>query len=65
MKWCTISDQEQEKCKWLARTALYAGISPEIACIPGNNIYDCLKKIKENNADIMAIDSNYGYLARM
>lgn len=64
MRWCTIGEKEQQKCEWVSKASMIAGVEPQISCIVGTNIYDCLNKIQTKNADVIAIDSNYGYLAR-
>lgn len=64
MKWCTVSQTEQEKCDWLSQAVLIAGIRPGLSCVRGSDTLDCMKKIQSSKADIISIDSNYGYLAR-
>ncbi|GLV43632.1 Transferrin 3 [Carabus blaptoides fortunei] len=64
MKWCTVSEEENQKCKWLGLASDIAGIVPEMECVQAQNVYDCLNKIKDEQADLISIDSRLGYLAR-
>ena len=63
IKWCTISNKETEKCEWLKEAGIIQGIVPELKCVEGSNKADCLKKIKNGDADIVAIDTNIGTIA--
>jgi hypothetical protein len=65
IRWCTIGDLETNKCKWVAKAAKALGVAPSISCIKSNSTFQCFRDIEENRADIIVIDSNYGYLTRM
>lgn len=64
IRWCTINDLETEKCKWMSRAAMALGVEPKISCVQTNSTFQCFREISEQRADIIVIDSNYGYLAR-
>ncbi|KAG7200974.1 hypothetical protein KM043_003331 [Ampulex compressa] len=64
IRWCTIGDLETNKCRWIAKEALALGIQPEIVCNQANSTFQCFRDIGNNRSDIIAIDSNYGNLAR-
>lgn len=64
IRWCTISRLETNKCNWTSAAARSLGIKPNIACIEAQSVFECFDKISKNEADIITIDSNYGYLAR-
>ncbi|XP_029156870.1 transferrin-like [Nylanderia fulva] len=64
IRWCTIGDLETNKCTWVAKAAKALGVEPNISCIKSNSTFECFRNIAENRADIITIDSNYGYLAR-
>lgn len=64
IRWCTIGDLETNKCEWVARATLALGIEPRISCVKTNSVFECLRKISKKEADIITIDSNYGYVAR-
>ncbi|XP_061385026.1 transferrin-like [Danaus plexippus] len=63
-RWCTISNEEHNKCSWVRASAYTLGIEPTISCQMRNNIFECLSDIKDNAADFIATPSNYGYLSR-
>ncbi|XP_050676583.1 transferrin-like [Leptidea sinapis] len=63
-RWCTISSQEHTKCTWVRTAAYSLGIEPAISCQQRSNIFECLRDIRDNNADFIAAPSNYGYIAR-
>lgn len=64
IRWCTIGDMETNKCKWIARAAVTLGIEPRISCVRSKSVFECMRKINEQQADVITIDSNYGYVAR-
>ncbi|XP_032680606.1 transferrin-like [Odontomachus brunneus] len=64
IRWCTIGDMETNKCKWVARATMALGIEPHISCVQTNSVFQCLRNITKQHADIITIDSNYGYMAR-
>ncbi|KAL6420546.1 hypothetical protein ACFW04_014876 [Cataglyphis niger] len=64
IRWCTIGDLETNKCTWVAKAARNLGVEPSISCIRSNSTFECFRDIAEDRADIITIDSNYGYLAR-
>lgn len=65
LKWCTTSTEEREKCTVLSAGGITTGALPSIECVePRATVLDCMRDIRAGSADLMAIDSNYGYLAR-
>lgn len=64
MKWCTINDLDYEKCSWLSVAMELQGVKPRINCIEEKSVTSCLEKIKEDEADVMVLDSHYGFMAR-
>lgn len=48
----------------MAKEAQLLGIEPQFFCKMMNSTYECLDNISTNKADIIAIDSNHGYIAR-
>ncbi|XP_046817417.1 transferrin-like [Vespa crabro] len=64
IRWCTISILERAKCEWIAKEAIALGIEPKISCWQTNSTFECFRDIADNKADIITIDSNYGYIAR-
>lgn len=64
IRWCTINDLETHKCNWIARATKALGIEPSITCKQSASTFQCFRDIANNIADVITIDSNYGYLAR-
>ncbi|CAH0730518.1 unnamed protein product, partial [Brenthis ino] len=64
LRWCTISNEEYNKCMWIRSAAHTLGIEPAISCQRRNNIFGCFSDIRNNTADFIAAASNYGYLTR-
>lgn len=63
--WCTTSIEENNKCQVLRAGGITTGVQPIIECkSPSNGVIQCLDDISKDKADIMGIDSNYGYIAR-
>nr|XP_022909238.1 transferrin-like isoform X1 [Onthophagus taurus]XP_022909239.1 transferrin-like isoform X1 [Onthophagus taurus] len=66
MRWCTTSDNEQMKCKWLSQAGVNYGIQPVVECVQKSSEFECLKAINKNSktADLMVISTDLGYAAR-
>ena len=65
VKWCTKSDAEKLKCDVLRTAAMTTGIYPIIECRePRSDSVSCISDVSSGKADLVGIDSNYGYLAR-
>ncbi|RZB39249.1 transferrin-like, partial [Asbolus verrucosus] len=65
LKWCTYSDMEQEKCKWLSQAAMNWGIQPVVECkrSEGTDELSCLDDIKKKYADVVVASSDYAYIS--
>ncbi|XP_044259528.1 transferrin-like [Tribolium madens] len=65
LKWCTFSNVETEKCKWLSQAAVNWGIQPVVECIrsDGDDELSCLDDIKKGDADIVVASSDYAYIS--
>lgn len=69
LRWCVISEAEQKKCQDLKKVAasMYANrvpsyeVIPLIECVLGKDVYNCMEKIQDNDADIMALDTGQAY----
>lgn len=63
--WCTHSYEEKEKCDVLAAVALTLGIKPIFQCAnTRSDTVSCISDVSSGKADLVGIDSNYGFLAR-
>lgn len=65
IRWCTVNEAETHKCNWIAEQAIVGLDSvPKIECHTAASTFECLRSIADYRADIITIDSNYGYIAR-
>nr|XP_022919639.1 transferrin-like [Onthophagus taurus] len=66
MRWCTTSDNEQTKCKWLSQASINYGIQPVVECVQKSSELECLKAISNNNesADLITTSADLGYAAK-
>ncbi|KYB29543.1 Transferrin-like Protein [Tribolium castaneum] len=65
LRWCTYSDLETKKCKWLRQAAVNWGIQPVVECVQseGDDELSCLDDLKKGSADIVVASSNYAYIS--
>lgn len=64
-RWCTHSYEEKDKCDVLRAVALSTGIKPIFECNePRTDTVSCISDVSTGKADLLGIDSNFGYLAR-
>ncbi|XP_068939366.1 melanotransferrin isoform X2 [Petaurus breviceps papuanus] len=63
LRWCAISDPEQEKCLAMATAFKEAGIQPAISCVLGSSADHCIHLIKANEADAITLDGGAIYEA--
>ena len=65
MRWCTISDKEQEKCNDFKLVLDKLGNDSDVtaSCVQGGSAIDCMKKIKNGEADLITLDGGEIYRA--
>ncbi|PFX31442.1 melanotransferrin-like [Stylophora pistillata] len=65
MRWCTISDKEQAKCDDLKSVLNQPGNDSDVtaSCVQGGSAIDCMKKIKNGEADLITLDGGEIYRA--
>jgi len=78
-RWCVVNEKELAKCEALkaalklhsernletqieAHTYTYE-MMPQLGCVLGTDQYDCMKKIYEQNADLIELGTGLSYTA--
>lgn len=46
LRWCVLSSGEQQKCSDMAIAFKSKGLTPDIMCVYGDSVTDCMKKIQ-------------------
>nr|XP_053629551.1 transferrin-like [Cherax quadricarinatus] len=52
---CVTSDDEYKKCDDLSKMLKLRGVSPELHCVRGSDIYNCVNKITLDLADVVSL----------
>lgn len=61
IRWCTISDQERNKCTAMAKAFSDAGISPGLQCVSDTSVIGCARKLTSNHADAFSMSAKDVY----
>ncbi|ESO04012.1 hypothetical protein HELRODRAFT_99809 [Helobdella robusta] len=61
--WCVISDYEMMKCEKMIMAFAARNLKPDLNCIKGDGVIDCLKKIRLGDADLITLDAADVYMA--
>ncbi|KAI4894985.1 hypothetical protein NFI96_010793 [Prochilodus magdalenae] len=63
IRWCVLSQGEQQKCSDMAVAFQQKGLTPSIRCVFGTSVDDCMKKIQDNTADAITLDGGHVFTA--
>ncbi|XP_055263000.1 melanotransferrin isoform X3 [Moschus berezovskii] len=63
VRWCTISDPEQQKCSDMSKAFQQAGIQPSVLCVQGTSADHCIQLITAQEADAITLDGGAIYQA--
>ncbi|XP_013386136.1 melanotransferrin-like [Lingula anatina] len=62
-RWCVISSDEMAKCEQMKMNFAAMNLRPTLDCVRGDNARDCMRIIKEGDADIINLDASDVYIA--
>lgn len=55
VRFCVTSEEEERKCKDLSSMLKLRGIAPDLECVKGNDINQCITLITIEQADMMVL----------
>jgi melanoma-associated antigen p97 len=64
-RWCVLSDYEMMKCESMIMAFSAKNIKPDVNCVRGANLQDCMQKISIGDADLITLDAADIYQAGM
>ena len=56
-RWCVVSSFEMRKCENMIMAFAAKGLKPDLNCILGDSIRDCMDKIRTGDSDMIALDA--------
>ncbi|XP_061539331.1 melanotransferrin [Phycodurus eques] len=55
IRWCTISDAEQNKCQAMSLAFSQVSIRPLLSCVHGTTVENCVQKLQRNEVDALSM----------
>jgi len=62
-RWCIISDYEMMKCEKMIMAFAAKNLKPDLNCVRGSSVQDCMWKIQTGDADLITLDAADIYTA--
>lgn len=62
-RWCVISDYEMQKCENMIMAFSAKNLKPDLNCVKGTSVQDCIKRIDNGDADLITLDAADIYTA--
>lgn len=62
-RWCVISDYEMMKCEHMIMAFAAKNLKPDLNCVMGTSVQDCMYKINTGDADLVTLDAADVYVA--
>jgi len=62
-RWCVISPYEMIKCENMIMAFAAKNLKPDLNCIMGDSVLDCMDKIRVGDADLITLDASDVYTA--
>lgn len=56
VRFCVTSETERKKCQALSKSAFSRNIRPRFGCVEEKSVFDCMKTIRDNGADVITLD---------
>ncbi|KAL1488017.1 hypothetical protein ABEB36_015392 [Hypothenemus hampei] len=56
LRFCVTSQEEENKCHTLSAAAFSRNIRPRFDCVLEKSVFDCLKSVQDNGADVITLD---------
>jgi len=62
-RWCVISDYEMMKCENMIMAFSAKNLKPDLNCVKGRSVQDCMYMINTGDADLITLDAADIYTA--
>lgn len=57
VRWCVLDMYEMQKCEDMIMAFSAKNLKPDLNCVMGDNVRDCMNKINLGDADLMSLDA--------
>jgi len=63
VRWCVLDMFEMQKCEDMIMAFSAKNLKPDLNCVMGDNVRDCMTKIEMGDADLISLDAADTYVA--